>query len=114
MMYPCPACGFEVFDEPPGSYDICPVCGWEDDGVQLRFPAMAGGANKDSLCARQRILLSRLPPDVNSHLGYQRCADWRPLTSAECQEQTDAPRTGVDYFHAASFDKFPYYWRVES
>jgi hypothetical protein len=31
---------------PPGSYEICPVCFWDDDLVQLRWPTYAGGANK--------------------------------------------------------------------
>jgi hypothetical protein len=47
--YPCPCCGHVVFDEPPGSYAICPVCFWVDDPVQLRWPDWAGGANKPSL-----------------------------------------------------------------
>ena len=34
---PCPCCGYLVFDEPVGSFDICPICDWEDDDVQLRF-----------------------------------------------------------------------------
>jgi anaerobic ribonucleoside-triphosphate reductase len=29
--WPCPCCGYQVFTGPPGSYEICPVCGWEDD-----------------------------------------------------------------------------------
>jgi hypothetical protein len=37
-----------------GSYDICPICGWEDDVSQLRFPRMHG-ANKVSLIEGQRI-----------------------------------------------------------
>ena len=41
---PCPSCGHLVFDEEPGSYSICPVCGWEDDLSQLRF-VTTGGAN---------------------------------------------------------------------
>lgn len=53
ISFPCPSCGFEVFSEPPGSYEICDLCGWEDDHVQLRFPAMAGGANKLSLAEYQ-------------------------------------------------------------
>ncbi len=36
--YPCPCCGYLVFTEPPGSYTICPICFWEDDISQLRFP----------------------------------------------------------------------------
>ena len=31
--------------EPPGSYEICDVCWWEDDAVQLRWPTWSGGAN---------------------------------------------------------------------
>jgi hypothetical protein len=30
-----------VFEEGPGSYDNCPVCGWQDDLVQVRFPEMS-------------------------------------------------------------------------
>jgi hypothetical protein len=52
--FPCPSCGFEVFSEPPGSFEICEICGWEDDHVQLRFPALAGGANKLSLHSAAR------------------------------------------------------------
>src|SRR4029453_12864516 len=53
-MYPCPCCGYQVFSEPPGSYEICPICFWEDDGVQLAFPDLAGGANKCSLIDAQK------------------------------------------------------------
>lgn len=29
----CPCCGFYTFEkEPNGTFDICPVCFWEDDG----------------------------------------------------------------------------------
>jgi len=51
--YPCPCCGHRVLDAMPGSYEICPVCFWEDDGVQFRWPTMAGGANKVSLIKAQ-------------------------------------------------------------
>lgn len=30
-------------------YDICSICGWEDDPVQAKNPEFAGGANKMSL-----------------------------------------------------------------
>ncbi|WP_079277523.1 CPCC family cysteine-rich protein [Streptomyces sp. CB03234] len=52
--YPCPCCGHRALGEMPGSYEICPVCFWEDDGVQFRWPAMSGGANRVSLIEAQR------------------------------------------------------------
>lgn len=51
--FTCPACGYLVNDEPPGSYNICPVCGWEDDDSQLRFPTTTG-ANHVSLLEAQK------------------------------------------------------------
>ena len=48
--WPCPCCGYLTLDaEAPGTYDICPVCFWEDDNVQLHDPDFAGGANSVSL-----------------------------------------------------------------
>lgn len=49
-MFPCPCCGYLTLGErPPGTYEICPVCCWEDDYVQFHDPDSAGGANKVSL-----------------------------------------------------------------
>ncbi|MFB7718143.1 CPCC family cysteine-rich protein [Nocardia sp. NPDC056100] len=56
--YPCPACGHLVFDQPPGSHLICPVCFWEDDAVQLRWPTLTTGANKVSLAEAQRNVIA--------------------------------------------------------
>ncbi len=48
--YRCPCCGYYTYDElPNNTFDICPVCFWEDDGVQLSQPNYRGGANKVSL-----------------------------------------------------------------
>ena len=44
----CPCCGRYCFRE-AGAYEICPVCGWEDDPLQRREPDFEGGANKLSL-----------------------------------------------------------------
>lgn len=44
----CPVCGKYVFDN-DNSFDICPFCGWEDDGIQLSDPNYDGGANDLSL-----------------------------------------------------------------
>lgn len=55
--FPCPCCGYLVFDEMPGSFDICPICFWEDDVVQLAFPDLQGGANKPSLFEAQQSFI---------------------------------------------------------
>jgi hypothetical protein len=48
--FACPCCGYLTLDEPPaGTYNICEVCCWEDDGVQFRDPDYQGGANGVSL-----------------------------------------------------------------
>ena len=46
--YRCPVCGRHYFEQ-IGKYEICPVCGWEDDPVQRRDPDFEGGANRPSL-----------------------------------------------------------------
>lgn len=40
----CPVCGKYEF-ECENSFDICPYCGWEDDGIQTAEPNYSGGAN---------------------------------------------------------------------
>jgi hypothetical protein len=50
--FPCPCCGFLTLSSaPPGTYALCPVCDWEDDGVQFEDPDYPGGANKECLNA---------------------------------------------------------------
>jgi len=50
----CPCCGFLTLELDEGDYDICPVCFWEDDPVQLRDPHDGGGANRVSLDQARR------------------------------------------------------------
>lgn len=51
----CPCCGaFELIEEPPGTHLICPVCDWEDDGLQFRDVDYEGGANANCLRAARR------------------------------------------------------------
>lgn len=49
FVFRCPVCGKYTFQSGPGSYEICPVCGWEDDKAQYKDPNLKGGANKLSL-----------------------------------------------------------------
>lgn len=61
MKYQCPCCGNRTLKEqPPGTYEICPVCNWEDDEIQFNDPTYAGGANE--LClndARKKLVWKR-------------------------------------------------------
>ncbi|WP_113885791.1 MULTISPECIES: CPCC family cysteine-rich protein [Cytobacillus] len=58
MKYTCPCCGYKTLDEePPGTYDICSICFWEDDGVQYSDQDYVGGANNPSLRQAQKNYL---------------------------------------------------------
>ena len=73
--YPCPCCGYLTLGEEPGtgSYEICPVCFWEDDPIQFEDPTYSGGANIISLeesrinylkfgaCSKERLRNVRNP-----------------------------------------------------
>jgi Cysteine-rich CPCC len=48
-LWPCPCCNRPTLhEEPPGTFEICPTCGWEDDNVQFNDPTFRG-ANELSL-----------------------------------------------------------------
>lgn len=85
--FPCPCCGYLIFDEPPGSYDICEICFWEDDALQLEFATtLDGGANSMTLEDAQkafaqttaksagRIAYTRAPRPTD-----RRDPEWRPI-----------------------------------
>jgi hypothetical protein len=81
MSLACPACGFRTIDEDSyGTYLICPVCGWEDDAVQLANPCSGGGANRESLAECQRSSATWNTVQMQKH---ERDSDWRPLTQEE-------------------------------
>ena len=44
----CPVCGKYEFER-PDDFETCPICKWQDDGVQTDDPDFAGGANDMSL-----------------------------------------------------------------
>jgi hypothetical protein len=56
--YACPCCGYLTLEQrPPGTWEVCPVCGWEDDPVQFEDPSYEGGANQVSLAEARRNYL---------------------------------------------------------
>ena len=47
-LFACPCCDSSSFGE-TGGYEICHVCGWEDDPAQEAKPDLVFGANTVSL-----------------------------------------------------------------
>lgn len=50
----CTCCGYKTLEDDEGSYDICPICFWEDDPYQNAHVYEAGGANTVSLIEAQK------------------------------------------------------------
>ena len=107
---PCPACGFLVLVEAYGSYDICPLCGWEDDIVQLVNPTSGGGANKTSLLECQQEALLKYPVVIRKAAGYTRSEEWRPLTADEV-ETAELARKREHWHTSATNDPGEVYWK---
>ncbi|UOE21436.1 hypothetical protein NI17_010160 [Thermobifida halotolerans] len=100
--FPCPCCGYKVYSEGPGSHEICPICLWEDDLVQLRWPCFVGGANGVSLVEAQKNFLEfgackeNLVKFTRKPVEYECTAfGWRPID------------LDVDYF-GENLDSLPY------
>ncbi|MEA5573025.1 DUF6714 family protein [Calothrix sp. UHCC 0171] len=52
-LYPCPCCGYRTLNlEPPGTYLICPICFWEDDG-DMGAACGYSWAGSNQVCLRQ-------------------------------------------------------------
>ena len=58
--YQCACCGQATITE-PDFYEICSVCGWEDDEVQRDDPDYQGGANQMSLNEARAAYKKGLP-----------------------------------------------------
>lgn len=82
----CPSCGFlTIEDDFYGTYDICPVCAWEDDQAQLANPACKRGANYISLIESQKAILKKIPIELKEYKGFMRDKKWRPLNRKEIE-----------------------------
>ena len=116
--YPCPCCGYLVFWQQPGNHEKCPICLWEDDLTQLRFPRMPGSANVVSLeqgqhnyenfgsAERRHMSDGRTPID-----DERRDGGWRLLDPA--RDNVEEPQRGGDYVESYPLDDTTvlYYWR---
>jgi hypothetical protein len=107
--YPCPCCGHLSFADPPGSFDTCDVCGWEDDGSQLRYPTF-GGANAPLVVCQREPKRNSGVDEGSSEVG--RDPQWRPLDLVH--DKIEIPVVGKGYVDAnapnVDFNDY-YYWR---
>ncbi len=113
--YPCPCCGHLVYRDQPGSYDICPVCFWEDDLVQLRWPDYGGGANRPSLIEAQENyrLVGASEPRLLDHVRAANPSEpldphWRRFDPTRDRVEERLP--GVDYGKTYADDSASYYY----
>lgn len=85
--FPCACCGYLTLSEGThDTFEICPICFWEDDFVQFTDPDWEGGANRHSLrqaqanftqygaCDEHGTQFVRTPTE-----GDRRAPDWTPL-----------------------------------
>lgn len=107
-LLPCPVCGFFMFSDSYGSYELCTVCDWEDDALQLANP-LSGGAN-EPLADCQEQLLRRIPLEVRELNEHRRSPHWRPLTVEERDEFAANVKYGQPYKFSPVFDEVGAYW----
>src|SRR5690348_15638322 len=93
--FTCPCCGYRTLGESPGNYEICHVCFWEDDPVQLLDPWFKVGANKVSLQEAQKNYaeVGASEPQFRANVkgvlpGDERDPLWRPVREADRQHVT--------------------------
>jgi hypothetical protein len=112
-MFPCPVCGYLTLAEPPGSYEICKVCGWEDDALQLEFPtSRAGGANETTLLDAQRKFANAAVRMARRHPAFpvrlDRDPSWRPI---DPNRDRFPDFDDLNHERAPGTDARLYYWR---
>lgn len=94
MKFACPCCGYKTFHNPPdGSYNICQVCYWEDDPIQLEDPFYEGGANRISLIQAQKNFMEfgACEKDMLKYVrrpspDEQRDKNWKPFEEVVKQQ----------------------------
>ncbi len=93
--FACACCGYLTCSEPFGSYEVCPVCEWEQDPSQSTDPLLRGGANEECIAEVQRQRDAWRPGKV------QRDPTWEPFAEALLRAPSDDP----------AIRRAPLYWR---
>lgn len=116
--FPCPCCGHQVFDREPGYHQVCPICLWEDELAQLRFPRMTGVSNGVCLLQAQLNYQKYGVAEVkNRGRGREAFSSegldegWRPIDPEK--DNLEEPRRGEDYESTYPWGNTTvlYYWR---
>ncbi|MFD5411790.1 CPCC family cysteine-rich protein [Streptomyces nojiriensis] len=77
--YPCSCCGCRTLEFGPGSQAICPICFWEDDLLQLRWPLLNSAANGVSLIrAQENYIRSGASEERFLHVTRKPTSDEKP------------------------------------
>ncbi len=103
--YACPCCGYLTLQsQPPGSFELCPVCDWEDDSVQFADPDYEGGANRESLNVARETSEAwehprRTPSPKCDHLVRRRSRRATDRTRSRTRGPHVAPRRIAEVVH---------------
>lgn len=104
-----------MFSEAPGSDEICPICFWQDDIVQLRWPDFAGGANRPSLIEAQECVrrVGAIEERFRPHVRPAEASEpvdpaWRPFDRS--RDTLEEWKPGVDYGSTYDEDRTAYYY----
>ncbi|WP_439470958.1 CPCC family cysteine-rich protein [Brevundimonas sp.] len=114
----CACCGYRTLPEGgAGGYEVCPVCWWEDDPVQMASPLLRGGANAVSLAEAQLYFISSgfSDPRFTARVRAPTEAEapdpaWRPWESRRDLAGALPPGAASDYLHAAGAEPGAPYW----
>lgn len=110
LLFACPACGFKTLEETCG-YDICQICGWEDDPSALWNPEEVSGPNNETLVNWQRRVLEGLPPEVTEVKQIVRDPAWRPITEKDLHFAPEWRKQEREMPAKLKEDFPPQYWK---
>jgi len=101
--YPCPCCGYRTFSGPPGGDEACPICFWEDDGTQLRWPRAEDGLNSVSLEQAQKNFAECGAAEESFKTAVRPLSEsderepgWRPIGTEDSFEDAPSSAPGPD------------------
>lgn len=94
----CPVCNKTIFPH-RGSFDICDICGWEDDPVQEAEPDFGCGANEMCLNDYKEAYMAGWRPEWLEELQEEQDEEMEALTNeiVECEQDCEEEKKGIGY-----------------